>query len=243
MFRHSLNENVQFKTYIDWFTLSFMAGNMNAGGYLACRQFVSHVTGFATLAGISFEKNLTTEALALLSIPLFFLIGVMISGFLHERSQSSAKKINYALTMGISTLLIAVVVVGGSLGWFGRFGEPSEIKNDFLLLACLCCASGLQNGAISLASNYSIRTTHLTGTTTDLGLGLIKSIRSKTNHRMNTLRLATIVSFIFGSFTAAFIYSQFKYLGFLVPMTISLYYTVVEIINSKNSCKPARESQ
>lgn len=65
MFQHKLNEQVDLKTYFDWFVLSFLAGNFNAGGYISCNRFVSHVTGFATLSGISLEQGSFFEALGM----------------------------------------------------------------------------------------------------------------------------------------------------------------------------------
>ena len=52
MFHHRIHDKVGYKTYLDWFLLAFLGGHVNAGGYLACHRFVSHVTGFATLAGV-----------------------------------------------------------------------------------------------------------------------------------------------------------------------------------------------
>lgn len=176
MFQHRFNEPVSYKTYFDWFLLSFLAGNINTGGYLSSHRFVSHITGFATLAGISLEEGVWLESLGALTIPLFFLLGVMVSGFFTEKNR--AKKIHgedYAPVMGLAALLIGFVAIGGTYNLFGAFGEAANIKYDFLLLACLCGACCLQNAAISSASGATIRTTHLTGITTDLGLGIIRS--------------------------------------------------------------------
>lgn len=231
MFNHRIHEQVGFKTYFDWFLLSFLAGNINTGGYLACHRFVSHVTGFATLAGISLEENLWLESLGALTIPLFFLLGVMVSGFLTEKNRST--KVHgqkYAPVMGLVALLIGFVALGGTYNFFGNFGDVANMKYDFLLLACLCGACGLQNAAISSASGATIRTTHLTGLTTDLGLGLVRAelhaltvAEKKIERRSNLLRIATIFSFTLGSFIGAMIFSRFKYQGFYFPASIALY--------------------
>src|SRR3954469_18436639 len=65
-----------------WMTLAFQAGVLNMGGLLACHSFVSHVTGFATLFGLELSKGNLETSSGLLLVPLFFLIGAMISGFL-----------------------------------------------------------------------------------------------------------------------------------------------------------------
>ncbi len=231
MFKHRLNENVNYKTYFDWFLLSFLAGNINAGGWLACQRFVSHVTGFATLSGIFFEEGKWLEFLGTLSIPFFFLLGVMVSGFFSEKQM--AEKVHgerFAPVMSLVALLLFFVAMGGIYNFFGVFGHEAKIQSDFILMACLCGACGLQNGAITSASGATIRTTHLTGLTTDLGLGLIRaevhhlSPEKRAQERKgNLLRLGTILSFTLGSVVAAFIYVRYKYYGFFFPMVIALY--------------------
>lgn len=231
MFEHKFSEHVSHKTYFDWFILSFLAGNINAGGYLACNRFVSHVTGFATLSGISLEEGSWFEALGSIAIPLFFLIGVMVSGYLTEKKY--ANKVHgqrYAPVMGLVALLLAFVAIGGSLNLFGQFGDVANMKHDFFLLAFLCGACGLQNAAISSASGATVRTTHLTGLTTDLGLGIVRAeihnlsdTQRSIERRANWLRVATIGAFTLGSLVAAFIYSRFKYQGFFFPMVIAVY--------------------
>lgn len=231
MFHHRFNDQVSYRTYFDWFLLSFLAGNINTGGYLSCQRFVSHITGFASLAGISAAEGFWIEALGAITIPLFFLLGVMVSGFLTEKQYATrVHGEKYAPVMGLVSLLIGFVALGGTFDFFGTFGEPSNIKHDFLLLACLCGACGLQNAAISSASGATIRTTHLTGLTTDLGLGLIRAevhklsvADKKIERRSNFLRVATIFSFTLGSVIGALIYTQFKYQGFLFPMSLALY--------------------
>ncbi len=106
----------------------------------------------------------------------------------------------------------------------------SDMKHDFFLLACLCGACGLQNAAISSASGATLRTTHLTGITTYLGLGIVRAetrnlsdAQRSTERRANWLRVATIGAFTLVSLVAAFIYSRFKYQGFFFLMVIAVY--------------------
>lgn len=91
MFRHRASEKLDLKTIIDWFLLAFLAGNVNAGGYLACHRFVSHVTGFATLAGVDAATGSWGDAFGILSVPLFFLLGVVVSAYHVERRISEGK--------------------------------------------------------------------------------------------------------------------------------------------------------
>jgi uncharacterized membrane protein YoaK (UPF0700 family) len=231
MFNHKLNETATFKTHADWFLLAFLAGNINTGGFLSAGRFVSHVTGFATLTGISFEKGNWLEAVGLLTIPCYFLVGVMVSGYLTEKQKSGEiHGQKYAPVLTTVALLLLLAAIGGTANFFGGFGIASNFSHDYILLALLCGACGLQNAAITSASGSTVRTTHLTGLTTDLGLGLIRaevhystpSVRA-IDRKANLLRFGTILAFFLGSLIGAYFYARFQYLGFLLPMCLALY--------------------
>ena len=232
MFQHKIYEQADFKTYLDWFLLAFLAGYINAGGYLSCNRFVSHITGFATLSGISFAHKDILEAIGALIIPLFFLGGVMISGFLTESNRVTERSGNkYAPVMRYIGFILLFIAIAGKLNFFGKFGEPAEIEHDFILLALLCGACGLQNAAITAASGSTVRTTHLTGLTTDLGLGLIRAeVHSPSEEkrmierRANIVRILTITSFTVGSIIGAILFVKMKYMGFLPASLLAFYF-------------------
>lgn len=244
MFRHRLHNATSFKTYFDWFLLAFVAGNVNAGGYMACHRFVSHITGFATLAGIDWIQQDWTQALGVLTIPIYFLIGVMISAFLVDKRIDEGNQPFYGIVMGMVAGALALVAIGGSFDWFGEFGHEADMQNDYFLLALLCGASGLQNAALTSATGATIRTTHLTGITTDLGIGIIRTLFYRLNdgkraleHKANLLRVGTIVSFMLGSAIGAFFFSKAQYLGFLVPSSLAWYATAVAFYDLRSSAR------
>lgn len=234
MFRNKSYENVGWKTYIDWFLLAFLAGSVNTGGYLACHCFVSHVTGFATLAGIDAAGGKLNSALGILTVPVYFLFGVMVSAYFTDRRVHEGKHPRYAFVMGLVTLLLVIAGGAGILGWFGKFGAPAELNRDYFFLALLCAASGLQNAALTSASGATIRTTHLTGITTDLGIGLIRAAsyeytdpKRQLEIKANFLRSGTIFSFMIGSGSGAFLFLNWGYTGFVLPAGIAAYATYI----------------
>lgn len=233
MFRHRASEKLDLKTTIDWFLLAFLAGNVNAGGYLACHRFVSHVTGFATLAGVDAAVGSWGDAFGILSVPLFFLLGVVVSAYHVERRVSEGKAPAYGRVMSFVTLCLFLAGLGGVLGWWSDFGQTVELSRDYFFLALLCMASGLQNAALTSSSGATLRTTHLTGTTTDLGIGLMRwaahkagSAGREQEFRANSLRMATIVAFMFGSGVGAVLFIKYHYWGFSLPILIALYATL-----------------
>lgn len=233
MFNHRFDEKVSPTVIFHWFLLSFSGGAINAGGFLATGRFVSHVTGFATIFGVDISSHQLKAAFGILSVPLFFLLGAFIAGFLIDRPIFKGQKPRFDWVMGLSSLCLFISAGGGELLSFlygSQFGEALGLKQSYVLLVLLCLASGLQNAAITSSSGRSIRVTHLTGLTTDLGLGLARiftlSQKNKTTDddwRANYLRIGSIISFIIGSAIGAWFFLKLGYLGFLIPALIAAY--------------------
>lgn len=216
------------RNYLIWFLLAFQAGAINVGGFLACHRFVTHTTGFATHFGVEFALKDYAGAFGMLTVPLFFLGGAMISGFLVDRRHQKSNPPNYPFVFFFISLLMTIVGLAGETGAFGEFGAPLDLVADYTLLALLSFSSGLQNAVITTASGAVVRTTHLTGITTDLGLGLVRTMgnshrdhRHENEVRANWLRGGTIISFVVGSTICAFVFQSFNYDGFFIPAVIS----------------------
>lgn len=206
--------------------MAFQAGVLNIAGFMAGHQIVSHVTGFATFSGYYLSQGQTIRAGEMIILPIVFLLGSMVSGYFVDISLQLKKNPKYYLTFGLIFFLILFVFINGLLGNWGTFGEVSY-KNFFLLLI-LCFICGIQNGTISIVSQSVIRTTHLTGLTTDLGLGIVRVLKRKElkglvndEARSNWMRLGIITFFILGSITGGFIFHQFEYKAFFLPVLIS----------------------
>lgn len=230
MFNHRFDQNVEKSVVAHWFLLSLNGGFINAGGFLATGRFVSHVTGFATLFGVDVANSQFEAAIGILSVPLFFLLGSFIAGLLIDRPIHKEQRPHFDWVMGISAGALILAATGGEFSTFGNFGETLGLEKSYLLLILLCLASGLQNAAITSSSGKSIRTTHLTGLTTDLGLGLARLVSFEFKHqlrqdevRANFLRVGSIVSFVIGSAIGAWIFIFLGYKGFLFPALISIY--------------------
>jgi len=211
-----------------WLVLAFQAGYLNIGGYLACHSFVSHVTGFYTLFGHEFNRTHFWAASAMLLVPGFFLMGTMVSGYLIDLRIQMRKAPKYYIVFGIMFLLLLFVVVGGFNHLFAEFGTPMETTEDYSLLILLCLVCGIQNGMVTLVSRAVVRTTHMTGLTTDLGVGLMRVWNQKLlkkrddgEMRANYMRIGIIVCFTLGSALAASIFEHFAYRGFIVPVIIT----------------------
>ncbi len=230
MFSHHFDQAPDNRVALHWFMLSFSGGCINAGGFLATGKFVSHVTGFATLFGVDITNHQIKAAMGILSVPLFFLMGAFLAGLLIDYPIHNGRRPHFDWVMGLSAFCLFLAAGGGELLFFGRFNEVVGLEQNYVLLALLCLASGLQNGAITSSSGRSVRTTHLTGLTTDLGLGLARALTFDLKKnvfqkevRANYLRMGSILSFVIGSAIGAWIFLKVGYKGFILSGLIATY--------------------
>lgn len=231
MFINSPHQHASLKplNFVLWFILAFEAGVINVGGFLSCKRFVTHVTGFATHFGVELISEAYLEALSMLMVPVFFLLGCMTAAFVIDRRKHLKKRPLYTETFFCTGMAFLVIGSAGLLGLLGTFGDTQNGSTIFILLSSLAFLSGVQNSMISLASGLLVRITHLTGITTDLGVGIIRMTYPQAERtffahelKMNLLRFVTIFSFILGSIAGGSFFSTWKFGGFLIPAGISL---------------------
>jgi uncharacterized membrane protein YoaK (UPF0700 family) len=206
-------------------SLAFIAGALNAGGYLAIGQYTSHMSGMVSSAADDIVLGeYALAATALLSI-LSFVCG----------AASTALMVNYARRNTSHNIYTPPLVLeAGLLLVFGLMGanlQMHELVNLSLTAVLLCYVMGLQNALITKISNAEIRTTHVTGLVTDVGIELGKLFywnREKSadgthevwaNRRKLRVHLSLIVSFFSGGLTGAY---GFKHVGFVATIPLAL---------------------
>ena len=212
-----------------WLLLSFQAGFINAGGFLAFSRFVSHVTGYGSQIGLQLSERKYSLAMEMSLAPVFFIAGAAFSGYLIDRQVYQEKSPRIGTSLMFQSTLLFLMFVLGETGFFGEFGEPLILQRDFALLFCLCFVCGLQNATFTCLTSGQIRTTHMTGVATDFGMNLVRipylnvddgeRLRQK---RINAVRLGTFISFMAGSAISAEVFYHLGYHGFIIPAVSSL---------------------
>lgn len=206
--------------------LSFVAGIVNVSGILAFNELTTNVTGHFALfirdvADFQFWKG-TIYFLYIFS----FLFGSFSSNFLIEIYKENKKLNVFVIPSVIECLILLGVAI---LSNFSAFNYPE------LMVCLLLFAMGLQNSFVTKLSNAVVRTTHLTGLFTDLGIELSQLLFPKSHPNRKEikstikLRLYIIVFFFLGGLTAGFFYSTLQLklntliLG-VVILIMSLFY-------------------
>lgn len=205
MFRHqgksrTLKHNLRIATI-----LSFVAGIVNVSGFLAFSELTTNVTGhFALFIRDVANFELWKGTIYFLYI-FSFLFGSFASSFLIEQFRAS-KKLNVFV---LPTLIESAILL--SIGF-----TSAQIHASYpeLIVCLLLFAMGSQNSFVTKISNAVVRTTHLTGLFTDLGIELSQLFFPKTHPNRNKiksnikLRLYIICFFFLGGLAGGFLYSK-----------------------------------
>ena len=147
--------------------------------------------------------------------------------YARRRAMSS----EYALPLLLeAALILCFGLLGGKLSHFEGLLVPFTV-------VLLCFIMGLQNAMVTKLSNAVIRTTHMTGIVTDLGIELGKLIYWNRNPdpalhvRADRERLWVLAGlfycFLCGGITGAF---GFKYLGYVFTVPIAILLAIVASI-------------
>ncbi len=153
-------------------TLAWVAGYTNTIGILACGHVISHVSGTTSDAGrwaAGGRWDLAGFAIFLL---FTFLAGAVLSGLATEFARRRGWESVYVIPMAIEAGLLGAFALGLELR---STTEVSSGAPLYVLAGLASLAMGLQNATITRISGGVVRTTHVTGVLTDLGLELVST--------------------------------------------------------------------
>ena len=201
--------------------LSFVAGAINAGGFLAVGSYTSHMTGI--LSSVADEAVLGHIGLALAGLVSLaaFLLGAMFTAILVNWGLRRHLRSSYSLPLMVESMALLV---------FGLFGSAIAAWSQFFLpltVVLLCFIMGLQNAVITKISKANIRTTHITGMVTDIGIELGKWVyinhnREKPDVRADRARLRLLTGLVLGFLAGGLVGALgFKYLGYVTTLPLA----------------------
>jgi uncharacterized membrane protein YoaK (UPF0700 family) len=194
--------------------LTFIAGAINAGGFLAVAQYTSHMTGIVSSMADSLALGTVDIAVAGLGALLAFILGAAVSALLIHTGRQRAMHCEYALPLMLEAcLLLCFGLLGARLAVIdGLFVSLTVILLAFIM--------GLQNAVITTLSNAEIRTTHITGIVTDIGieLGKIAYGAARPPGRLRLLCLLVLFFFVGGVAGAL----GFKHVGYVATVPLAL---------------------
>lgn len=190
--------------------LAFCAGILNTTALMGFTHVsASHVTGNVSQVAVSFFHGDIQNLQLFLSSIFSFWVGSVLSGMIIGGSELNIRR-HYGYAMALELILLCL-----SLFLYLQ-------KNDFgqMMIAMAC---GLQNSMVATYNGTVIRTTHLTGVTSDLGASVGRWIVGrKIDKNKIILHSALWWGFFGGGFVAVWLYAKIGYLSMLLPIVILL---------------------
>ena len=189
--------------------LAGVAGMVNVVGYLGFEhQAVTHLTGTTTLLGSAIARGDLRAAMHLGGVALAFMAGAALSGMIIQDSTLRLGR-RYGVTLALESVLLLAAI---------PLFKQQQIVGA--LLAAMAC--GVQNAMATTYSGAVIRTSHLSGMFTDLGIGLGHALRGMPLQRRRLLLCILIISSFFtGAVIGALLFVQMGYDALLVPAALT----------------------
>jgi uncharacterized membrane protein YoaK (UPF0700 family) len=210
------------------FALAFVAGATNAGGFLAVQQYTSHMTGIVSAMADNLVLGVVDLVLEGTGALVSFVGGAACSAVMVNYARRRHLQSEFAFPLLLEALLLLC---------FGMLGARlARIEGLFVpaTVMLLCFIMGLQNAVITKLSHAEIRTTHVTGVVTDIGIELGKLFYWNRNpnaigkvvadrRRLGVLT-ALVGCFFVGGVTGAI---GFKVLGYVSTVPLALILVVL----------------
>jgi uncharacterized membrane protein YoaK (UPF0700 family) len=220
--QRSYKTNFQLGAY-----MAFIAGAVNAGGFLAIARYTSHMSGIISAIGDDLALNNFLAVLGGTSLLLAFLAGAATTAIIVNWSHRKKIHSEFALPLLIEAMLLLVFgLVGANLNFYIPLTVPA-------IALLLCFVMGLQNAIVTKASRAEIRTTHMTGVVTDIGIEIGKLIYWNKAKEINKhhfvvanrekLKTHAIIFFMFliGGIAGAISFKNVGYVS-VIPLSLSL---------------------
>jgi uncharacterized membrane protein YoaK (UPF0700 family) len=151
--------------------LAFIAGTVNSVGFIVIGSFTSHVTGnVGRVADQAARGNASVAGLAAMTVVAFFLGAITASMLIESQVLRNMSRTSAAL------LFMEAILVASFIASTSRHPSSSLCISGVHAIL-LSFAMGIQNSLVTRLSGAVVRTTHLTGVVTDLGIEVARWFR------------------------------------------------------------------
>jgi uncharacterized membrane protein YoaK (UPF0700 family) len=212
--------------------LAFIAGAINAGGFLAAHQYTSHMSGVVSSLADKLVLGGCDLVLGAVGALLAFMAGAACTAFMVNYVRRQRLHGEYALPLLLEAALLLAFGVLGT-----RLARTDGLFVSFTVML-LCFIMGLQNALITKLSHAEIRSTHMTGIVTDIGIELGKLCywncgratrqpKVVANRERLSLLATLLLAFFCGGVAGAI---GFKHAGYLATLPLAILLTLLAIV-------------
>lgn len=203
--------------------LAGVAGFINSVALFVLAFPVGNLTALTTQLGMDSANPLLYESCMIVFIVFGFVLGAAGAGMVLGGVQVNAGPRHAAVLVVEAALLLAAIAAG--------------LAGVKALLAAAAC--GLQNGMTSNFRGMTIRTTHFTGTMTDLGFMLGRSRRHGLDTWKATVLATTVVMFLGGGAAGALIGGRIGDHALLLPAAACLIVAAASVLYARRRTSAA----
>jgi uncharacterized membrane protein YoaK (UPF0700 family) len=209
--------------------MAFIAGIVNVVGLLGFKhQAITHLTGTTSMLAAALASLDVPAAAHFAAIIAAFMVGAIVSGFVIQDSTLQLGQ-RYGVALLLESLLLCVAV-------------PLLEHNSIYGVYSASCACGLQNAMVSTYSGAVVRTTHLSGMFTDLGIFIGHTLRGlPVDTRRLRLCVLIISGFLCGGVAGTFAFHYLSYAALFIPggltATTSISYGLYRIRKQRTNIK------
>lgn len=225
-----------------WFSivgvmLPLVAGWVDGVGVVQLGFFTSHMTGNTARLGGELGAHQWSAAAPFLVGLFAFVTGAAASAILTELSQRRSRG-RYSAAFGLEAVTLTLAA------WVLR--PHGAVPPAALVFGLMCFAMGVQNGVTSRINGLVVRTTHITGVVTDIGLAvgrsLIRADRQADQPSSGALHGVIFAAFLLGCAMGGEGGRRFGWHATLFPAMLVLGFSLVDafaLLDRKVSVHPA----
>lgn len=204
--------------------LSSMAGALNAVGFLIAGSFTANMTGNISASADHFANGEFLIAASFLGLLVAFICGASMAALAIQIGERKRIRSIYALAIAVEAVIL--LLVGTALA------TASANTHETFLVIILSFVMGLQNAVTTMISRARVRTTHVSGMATDIGIELAALVAGKASRDVAvpklTLHSLTPACFAIGGIGGALLYQFFGSWLFVIAAFVLLLIAVPE---------------
>lgn len=225
--------------------LATVAGFVNAAGFVLAGNYTSHASGNVSRAADDLASGRPiSSASAIVLVASFFMGAFVASMAIEGRPPQRLPFVYGALLLGEAVLIgVFMGVTDDLLAKSGVHDAESAV---------LCAAMGLQNSLVTRLSGAVVRTTHVTGVVTDLGIeaarwfrfwrlrmlrrlhvGLVQDPPERPHGPKIALLLTIFAAFALGSGIGALTSAHFHARALILPLVMLVVGAVYAFVSGR----------
>jgi uncharacterized membrane protein YoaK (UPF0700 family) len=211
--------------------LSSVAGALNAVGFLIAGSFTANMTGNISAFADHIANGAIPVAFSFLGLVVAFIWGAGMAALAIQAGERRQLRSVYALAIAAEAIIL--LLVGAALTM------SSATEHETFLVIVLSFVMGLQNAVTTMISRARVRTTHVSGMATDIGIELAALVGGEKSRQEAAPKLRlhslTLACFAFGGFSGALLFQIVGSWLFIIAAILLLFIAVPEALRAHSS--------